>query len=563
MNKENTMRNEMLAEFGCEIMQSWLAAGKDKELEILRRVFLKSTITPRDVVAEARKVHLLHDSMGTAIYNHIVYALYHEMRNNPQSKIVDEIYKCERNDISLHKKLLEYLQYLRDVKKGDYYDYSDQITTARTFFFMLYEEVEIPAPISDCMWRLMSKLRNDHCLGTTAEKFECTREFEDGQVITTSKVYVELLDAVTGRIVEYTQAKYPAETVSRENWTSFLGAQLHQGLFLNDEQVPCYRRIDSRNSATLLGISTLGAASYGFSVNNIPAIMGSVPSFGIQVSNHHPDIDNLFKIALQATIFAFFEGRTDITETRRVYRHQLKDFLLDNINMLYDNLVNLYYVDCMYKQMEMLRDEYYYSFQWFYDVEKTYAPTSQPVAQVPEQTKAAPTADNAALLNAQYERERQRVVEMGDAFAHELAEKDRLLEKQNVELDELKRRMELQEEFFERLAADDVSVATATGDISQLYGRRFLFVGNVSDFYPELRRTFPNSIFMETENTNIKSVAVDAVVLLIKSMSHKMYYKVKNTGVLSDVPHIYCNSKSINFVFDAMVAGMNAGEAVA
>lgn len=563
MNKENTMRNEMLAEFGCEIMQSWLTAGKDKELEMLRRVFLKSAITPRDVVAEARKVHLLHESMGTAIYNHIVYALYHEMRNNPQSEIVDEIYQCERNDISLHKKLLEYMQYLRDVKKGDYYDYSDQITTARTFFFMLYEEVEIPAPISDCMWRLMSKLRNDHCLGATAEKFECTREFEDGQVITTSKVFAELLDAVIGRIVEYTQAKYPAETVSRENWTTFLDAQLHQGLFLNDEQVPCYRRIDSRNSATLLGISTLGAASYGFSVNNIPAIMGNVPSFGIQVSNHHPDIDNLFKIALQATIFAFFEGRTDITETRRVYRHQLKDFLLDNINMLYDNLVNLYYVDCMYKQMEMLRDEYYYSFQWFYDVEKTYAPTSQPVAQVPEQTKAAPTADNAALLNAQYERERQRVVEMGDAFAHELAEKDRLLKKQSAELDELKRRMELQEEFFERLAADDVSVATATGDISQLYGRRFLFVGNVSDFYPELRRTFPNSIFMETENTNIKSVAVDAVVLLIKSMSHKMYYKVKNTGVLSDVPHIYCNSKSINFVFDAMVAGMNAGEAVA
>ena len=55
----------------------------------------------------------------------------------------------------------------------------------------------------------------------------------------------------------------------------------------------------------------------------------------------------------------------------------------------------------------------------------------------------------------------------------------------------------------------------------------------------------------------------DAVVLLIKSMSHKMYYKVKNTGVLSNVPHIYCNSKNITFVYDAMVAGMNAGEAVA
>ena len=563
MNKENTMRNEMLAEFGCEIMQSWLTAGKDKELEMLRRVFLKSTITPGDVVAEARKVHLLHESPGTAIYNHIVYAMYRELKTNPQSEIVDEIYKCERNDISLHKKMLEYMQYLRDVKKGDYYDYSDQITTARTFFFMLYEEVEIPAPISDCMWRLMSKLRNDHCIGATAERLECTRKFEDGQVIATSKVYAELLDAVIGRMVEYTQAKYPAEIVSRENWTSFLGAQLHQGLFLDDEQVPCYKRIDSRNSATLLGISTLGAASYGFSVNNIPAIMGNVPSFGIQVSNHHPDIDNLFVIALQATIFTFFEGRTDIAETRRVYRHQLKDYLLENIPMLYDNLVNLYYVDCMYKQMEMLRDEYYYSFRWFYDAEKTCAPTSQPVAQVPEQTKAEPSVDNAALLNAQYERERQRVVEMGDAFAHELAEKDRLLEKQGAELDELRRRMELQEEFFERLVADDVSVAAATGDISQLYGRRFLFVGNVSDFYPELRRSFPNSVFMETETANIKSVAVDGVIFLIKAMSHTMYYKVKNTGVLSNVPHIYCNSKNITFVYDAMVAGMNAGEAVA
>ncbi|MBQ3010504.1 MAG: hypothetical protein IJD81_04895 [Oscillospiraceae bacterium] len=563
MNKENTIRNEMLAEFGCEIMQSWLSAGKETELEMLRRVFLKSTITPRDVVAEARKVHLLHESMGTAIYNHIVYALYHEMRNNPQSEIVDEIYKCERNDISLHKKLLEYIQYLRDVKKGDYYDYSDLITTARTFFFMLYEKVEIPAPISDCMWQLMHKLRNDHCLGTTTEKFECTREFEDGQVIATSKVYAELLDAVTGRMVEYTQAKYPADTVSRENWICFLGAQLHQGLFLNEEQIPCCKRIDSRNSATLLGISTLGAASYGFCVNNIPAIMGNVPSFGIQVSNHHPDVDKLFKIAMQATIFAFFEGHADIPETRRAYRHQLKDYLLENINMLYDNLVNLYYVDCMYKQMEMLRDEYYYSFQWFYDVEKTYAPISQPMAPVPEKSKTVSATDNTTLLNAQYERERQRVVEMGDTFAHELAEKDRLLEKQRVELDELRRRMELQEEFFERLAVDDISVTSAAGDISQLYGRRFLFVGKVSDFYPELRRTFPNSVFMETENTNIKSVAVDAVVLLIKAMSHKMYYKVKNTGALSLVPQIYCNSKNINLVYDAMVAGMNAGAAVA
>ena len=94
-------------------------------------------------------------------------------------------------------------------------------------------------------------------------------------------------------------------------------------------------------------------------------------------------------------------------------------------------------------------------------------------------------------------------------------------------------------------------------------GRRFLFVGNVSDFYPELRRSFPNSVFMETETANIKSVAVDGVIFLIKAMSHTMYYKVKNTGVLSNVPHIYCNSKNITFVYDAMVAGMNAGEAVA
>ncbi len=53
---------------------------------------------------------------------------------------------------------------------------------------------------------------------------------------------------------------------------------------------------------------------------------------------------------------------------------------------------------------------------------------------------------------------------------------------------------------------------------------------------------------MESETDNLSGIEVDAVVMLIKWMSHSMYYKIKSAGSLSQTKVIMCNSKNINII---------------
>ena len=59
---------------------------------------------------------------------------------------------------------------------------------------------------------------------------------------------------------------------------------------------------------------------------------------------------------------------------------------------------------------------------------------------------------------------------------------------------------------------------------------------------------FSNSIFMESETHNLSGIEVDAIVMLIKWMSHGMFYKIKASNNLSKVKCIMCNTKNINSI---------------
>ena len=100
----------------------------------------------------------------------------------------------------------------------------------------------------------------------------------------------------------------------------------------------------------------------------------------------------------------------------------------------------MYYVDCLYKVTEQYRDEYYYNFPWFYDIEKQDTLIEAPVTteQPNEQRKAD---DGYAELNAQYERERKRVNEVCKKHAHELAKKDRAIAEQMSEIEKLQKQI--------------------------------------------------------------------------------------------------------------------------
>lgn len=93
---------------------------------------------------------------------------------------------------------------------------------------------------------------------------------------------------------------------------------------------------------------------------------------------------------------------------------------------------------------------------------------------------------------------------------------------------------------------EEVSEDTITADI--LTSKRYLFVGCISEEYQELKRMFPNSLFMENPQYNLSNVNVDAIVLLIRNMSHKLFYKVQNAPNLKDTPRVYCNARGMKSI---------------
>lgn len=84
-----------------------------------------------------------------------------------------------------------------------------------------------------------------------------------------------------------------------------------------------------------------------------------------------------------------------------------------------------------------------------------------------------------------------------------------------------------------------------------LQNKRFLFVGHIGEALPELKHKFPNSIFMESETASLSGVEVDAIVMLIKWMSHSMFYKIKSSA-LAQAKTIMCNTKNIETILQKM-----------
>lgn len=301
-------------------------------------------------------------------------------------------------------------------------------------------------------------------------------------------------------------------------------------------------------------LTWIGVDNYHFSHDLLLAVMGDITlgTYGKYI-NYHPNVDKLIDLAFESYLRPYV-GNKHGALTRATLRKEIAPRIINNIEAFYEKIVTMYYVDCIFKVTEQYRDEYYYNFPWFYDIEKQDAPIEAPgeTEQPKEQNKAD---DGYAELNAQYERERKRVNEVCKKHAHELAEKDRAIAEQTSEIEKLQKQIQIQQEYLNLVNAAEEPDVTETLDISSLYGKRFLFVGKLHESNAKLKQTFPTSTFMETDTTNIKSLKVDGVVFLIRNMGHSMYYKVMQSNQFAELPKIYCNSRNINNIFQAMLRG--------
>lgn len=222
----------------------------------------------------------------------------------------------------------------------------------------------------------------------------------------------------------------------------------------------------------------------------------------------------------------------------------------------YSMILCMYEMSVLYKMFSTMMERYYRDFSWENitkkDMKERYETTIVELKSVINQKafqieKLATDNMNLSL----------RITgDISKQTAPLLSENDRLyreIEKKNSEIEELKKAIKYQEEFIDELnkKEEDASV-DFTYDMSMLQSKKYLFVGRFEDALPELKHQFPNSVFMNSESTNISGIKVDAVVMLIKWMSHGMYYKVKSSNILSEVPCIMCNSKNRDIILQGI-----------
>ena len=557
MNFKNATEHKMAATFA---LHSLKALFNEKDgMERLKKVFLSSLLTPKDIVAQARKMQLRSGNVSTAIYEDIQYALYVEMRDNKDSRVFDAIYESAQELMRKYSVLNGYKSFVHRISCGEdtLHGYGEDANYSMTYFFLLYEEVSIGVMLQRSMKKQYDYLRMNRPAETDDKEMELLGNYklDDGTPLTDSKAYQRYVADVKQKLAEYLQQRYSIDDITEENLPFVIGKQIHCGLHWDEKTAnTILDNISPFDEATMSGITWVGVHNYRFSHDMLVSMMGDMSLGAHRALNHHPDVGYLLDLAIQTYLRPYTTSQKGLS--RVILRKEITPFVTENIAAFYNNLVNLYYIDCVYKAMEQYRDEYYYNFSWFYDIEKQDSITAPPVL-VEVQQVAQTDDDNAYIeLNAQYERERKRVAQICQKHAHELAEKDRAIAAQITEIEKLQNQLQIQQEFISLASAEEDPDVTEVLDISHLYGKRFLFVGKLHESNAKLKQSFPTSIFMETDTANIKALKVDGVVFLIRNMGHSMYYKVMQSHQFAELPKIYCNSRNINNIYQSMLNSM-------
>lgn len=230
--------------------------------------------------------------------------------------------------------------------------------------------------------------------------------------------------------------------------------------------------------------------------------------------------------------------------------HELENIITmceqDVICQMYQELLEQYYADFSFEQLlgQPMKNRYD---RIIAEYEKE--------ASLQHSLYSSLKKENAGLL--QLIRNKDRNPEL-EKFTRET---NKELERALKEIEHLKGVIRSQEDYIGELT-DGQEGETETGpakpryDLSELQSKKYLFVGNVDSCFRELRRVFPGSVFMTANTDDISSVSVDAVVYLIKCMSHSMYYKVQNLYGASELPIIRYKGRNLELLYQEMQKGM-------
>lgn len=257
-------------------------------------------------------------------------------------------------------------------------------------------------------------------------------------------------------------------------------------------------------------------------------------------------IENYFKSYVTTRYIEELEkenGFTKLTLSR--------ECIPENYEAVYQIILCMYEMDILYKMFSIMQHQYYQDFSWEKITNQDLATRYEHIISNLESV----IKEKENRIDILSHKNQMLTLQMSNDNSKQTAplvsENNKLLkviEEKNSIIDDLRKQLQYQEDFISALNSNEIQIHNNAFDLETLQSKRFLFVGHIGEALPELKHKFPNSLFMESESYNLAQIDVDAIVMLIRWMSHGMFYKIKSSGNLAQTKIVMCNTKNLDII---------------
>ena len=119
------------------------------------------------------------------------------------------------------------------------------------------------------------------------------------------------------------------------------------------------------------------------------------------------------------------------------------------------------------------------------------------------------------------------------------------------ENERLREKLAIYEEFgsLMEIENEDYPDSEEEIDITEISGKRMLFIGGRNEVVQKLKATFPNAVFVRDEIRRISFCNFERVVIFPEFMNHSMYYKYRNPIRRQRIKVVFCNTNNMEQVY--------------
>ncbi len=529
---------------------------ENNDFSVLHKLYERAQIDNKKLLEKAHTIRNVFKQPSETIFSDMVYLIYDISETN--TSVLDYFYeitcKLFSYKVNEYEKLLELYRLGNENKWVSFYektycvDKKNYLLYLFHLFLPLYNH-EDDELCESCLEIIpvinYSYLQTDQNLG------DSTFIFNSEENIFDSTQFERYIDKRKEDLATYLSELYK-EKVTADNLSLFISNTLKSKA--EEQATPLSPTVDGIVTGCVgnILVEQFGGLPWYSSITN-----DGKKGYKLAL-NYQPNIDLIIHVYFKEYIKNKWINYYRDNEEGFSKIYLSRDCIPQDQNEVWTSIMYLYNIDVMCKLFNNIKDDYYLNFSWEkvqqQDIIARYNITLSEMEDTIKtlKTKLDVEKENSHVLREQFT-DKRKADETALQFERTLSEFNKKLEKKDEEIIRLKRQLENKEEYIQLLANPDDPEIEQAIDISILQNKKYLFVGHAKEALPDLKKVFPNSLFMETEGFSLTGIQVDGIVMLIKYMSHSMYYKICSTPVLKNIPWVRCNTKNINSIYNKMM----------